>query len=48
MKIFRETKRYLGAKKAETEFGFIAKTAFGEGLANTIQWHTDTAKTGTL
>jgi GDP-L-fucose synthase len=34
-----QPKRSLDVKLAETEFGFVAKTAFREGLTKTIQWY---------
>jgi len=34
-----QPRRCLDTSKAEREFGFIAKTAFEEGLKNTIEWY---------
>jgi GDP-L-fucose synthase len=36
-----QPKRCLDVKKAEIEFGFVAKTAFRDGLTKTIQWYKD-------
>jgi GDP-L-fucose synthase len=43
-----QPKRCLDVKKAEIEFGFVAKTAFREGLTKTIQWYNKTANLGIL
>jgi GDP-L-fucose synthase len=43
-----QPKRCLDVKKAEIEFGFVAKTPFREGLTKTIQWYNKTANPGIL
>jgi len=43
-----QPKRCLDVKKAETEFGFVAKTEFREGLTKTIQWYNEAVDRGIL
>jgi GDP-L-fucose synthase len=43
-----QPKRCLDVKKAEIEFGFVAKTAFREGLTKTIQWYNKAVTLGLL
>lgn len=43
-----QPKRCLDVKKAEIEFGFVAKTAFREGLTKTIRWYNEAVKQGIL
>ncbi len=43
-----QPKRCLAVKKAENEFGFVAKTTFREGLIKTIQWYNEAVATGKL
>jgi len=43
-----QPKRCLDVKKAEIEFGFVAKTAFRKGLTKTIQWYNEAVKRGIL
>jgi GDP-L-fucose synthase len=41
-----QPKRCLDVRKAEIEFGFVAKTEFREGLTRTIQWYNEAVKQG--
>jgi GDP-L-fucose synthase len=41
-----QPKRSLDVKKAEIEFGFVAKTAFRQGLTKTIQWYNKATNPG--
>jgi len=43
-----QPKRCLDVKKAENEFGFVAKTSFREGLTKTIHWYNDAVNQGIL
>jgi len=43
-----QPKRCLDIKKAEIEFGFVAKTAFREGLTKTIRWYKKSTNSGIL
>jgi GDP-L-fucose synthase len=41
-----QPKRCLDVKKADSEFGFVAKTAFRDGLAETITWYNQATNRG--